>query len=229
MISHEHKCIFIHIPKCAGSSIFNYFIDRKTHDVSWKKPNYEVLYGWCPKRKIHLQHATAKQLIETELISEAHWKEYFKFTFVRNPWDRAYSDYLWIQKDTGAKGSFKDFILKQKGFKKVLMDNSEMSYRGDHTILQTDFFDNEGLCQMDFVGRFENLQTDFSRVINELDLEASFSQHEKRNVQRKMHYSEFYTGSKKRLVEEAYKEDITLLGYHFKDRKKGIQKIKKIL
>ena len=65
MISHTHKIIFIHIPKCAGSSVEVYF-KNKTFD--WTKPSYKNLTGWCPKRKIHLQHATSKQLLELDLI-----------------------------------------------------------------------------------------------------------------------------------------------------------------
>ena len=64
MISHQHKIIFIHIPKCAGSSIKDYYFNSPQLD--WKTPNYDLLYGWCPKRKIHLQHATSKQLLETD-------------------------------------------------------------------------------------------------------------------------------------------------------------------
>ena len=110
MISHQHKIIFIHIPKCAGSSIKDYYFNSPQLD--WKTPNYDLLYGWCPKRKIHLQHATSKQLLETELISEQVFKTYFKFTFVRNPYDRSYSDYLWVQKDRKIKGSFKDYCQR---------------------------------------------------------------------------------------------------------------------
>ena len=79
MISHKHKFIFIHIPKCAGSSIRDFYFD--TPNLDWKIPNYDLLYGWCPKRKIHLQHATAKQILETDLVSRAVWDNYYKFTF----------------------------------------------------------------------------------------------------------------------------------------------------
>src|SRR5690606_31521690 len=100
--------IFIHIPKCAGSSMRDFYFD--TPNLDWRTPNYELLYGWCPKRRIHLQHATPKELIETGLISQEEWNSYFKFAFVRNPWDRAYSDYLWIQKDRRVKGSFFNYL-----------------------------------------------------------------------------------------------------------------------
>ena len=67
MISHDHKCIFIHIPKTAGSSINKFYFNAKQLD--WTTPNYDILYGWCPDRKLHLQHATPIQLLQTGLIS----------------------------------------------------------------------------------------------------------------------------------------------------------------
>ncbi|WP_375239946.1 sulfotransferase family 2 domain-containing protein [Aurantibacter sp.] len=224
MINHEHKVIFIHVPKCAGSSVFKFF--NKDLKVSWRTPNYNVLYGWCPKRKIHLQHATTKQLIETELITEEQWNSYYKFTIVRNPWDRAYSDYQWIMKDTGKRDSFKNFILKKGKFSKVLNDVSVKEYRGDHLLNQTDFFDSKGEFKLDFVGRFENLKTDFSRVLKALNISEEFSNHEKKSVKKMSHYSDFYTSSYQKLVLDRYQNDVEHLDYAFEDRKKGIFKIK---
>jgi hypothetical protein len=224
MISHKHKCIFIHIPKCAGSSIFRYF--NPDAKVNWKVPNYEVLYGWCPKRKIHLQHATSKQLIETELISEEQWKTYFKFAFIRNPWDRALSDYNWIQKDIGIKGSFKEFILRDGPFKTRLRDNTNMYFRGDHLISQSSFFDSEGVYKLDFIGRFENLQNDINKVKEALGVNIEFNEHQKKSKKIYNHYSIFYTKSKRQLIEEKYLVDIERFGYSFRDEKKGLQLFK---
>ena len=74
--------------------------------LDWKEPNYDLLYGWCPERKIHLKHATSNQLLDLGLISKEIWEEYFKFAFIRNPYDRAYSDFLWIQNDRNIKGKY---------------------------------------------------------------------------------------------------------------------------
>jgi|SRR5690554_273472 len=227
MISHKHKCIFIHIPKCAGSSIRDHFFQGMSFD--WRGPNYDVLYGWCPKRKIHLQHATAKQLLETELIKEEVWDEYFKFTFVRNPWDRAYSDYLWIKKDRKINGSFKQYINATGSFKEVFTNRDSKNYRGDHKLLQTDFFDLEGEFKLDFVGRFESLNQDMEYINNLLHMPYSFEQHSKRNKNRKSHYSLFYTRRKKSLFEKVYAKDIKLLNYTFEDKRTGLVALKKYI
>ena len=126
MISHKHKCIFIHIPKTAGTSIYSFFYPEVS--FHFENPDYERLFGWCPKRKLHMQHATSKQLLETELITEEEWNTYYKFAFVRNPWDRAYSDYMWMQEFTNVKGSFNAYINREKVFKNILNDKSNNKY-----------------------------------------------------------------------------------------------------
>ena len=224
MISHKHRCIFIHIPKCGGSSIRNFVFDGKKLD--WREPNYEKLYGWCPKRKIHLQHATSKQLLESDLISETDWNDYFKFTIVRNPWDRSYSDYLWIQKDRKVRGSFSDYIQAKGPFKKVLGDSSEMQYRGDHLLPQSDFFDLENGYSVDYVGRFEEFSETIQAICSRLNIDQAFADHEKKNKKRHRHYSNFYTSSRQRLVEKFYANDIESYGYQFEDLRTGIYRIK---
>ncbi|WMI68460.1 sulfotransferase family 2 domain-containing protein [Mangrovimonas sp. YM274] len=214
MISHKHKCIFIHIPKTAGSSV-NYHLNGGLK-LDWKIPNYEFLYGWCPKRRIHLQHATAKQMLEFGLVTEDQWKDYFKFTFVRNPWDRAYSDYLWVKQDVKIKGSFEDFLLKQNNFEGVLRDNSDKIYRGDHLMPQTDFFDfkeNESYT-LDMVGRFENFKMDFDKIKSILKINSNKEYFEKRN-NKKLSYYDFYSRSQIKLVRSIYGKDIELLNYKY--------------
>ncbi len=226
MISHKNKFIFIHIPKCAGSSIKDYYFDGVK--LNWKVPNYEMLYGWCPERKIHLQHATPKQLIETNLISEAHWNSYFKFAIVRNPWDRAYSDYLWIQKDRRVSGSFKSYINKNGVFDALFNDRSTMNYRGDHLTTQSEFA-NDPNYPLDFIGRFESLETSIKHINQKLQFDTEFKNHSKRNSNRLTHYSKFYTNSNLKRVEAKYGEDIEQFNYSFEDQRTGLYQIKKML
>ena len=86
MISHEHKCIFIHVPKCAGESIETALMGRP----NWESddPNYASL-GLPDDSKIGQdKHYTISQWKD-----HINFTNYFKFSFVRNPWDRVYSAY----------------------------------------------------------------------------------------------------------------------------------------
>lgn len=227
MIFHKYKLIFVHIPKSAGSSINRFYADGLKFD--WKVPNYEFLYGWCPKRNIHLQHATSNQLLELGLIDERTWNEYFKFTIVRNPWDRSYSDYHWIKKDTGIRGKFEEYIFKKGPFKSVLNDKSNMMYRGDHLVPQTDFFSNQGQLKLNYVGRFEDIDGVISRVNSNCGKNELLRIHEKKNKKRFSHYSSFYTDKKKGMVESVYQNDIDELNYSFDDKKRGLMRLKNLI
>lgn len=227
MIFHKHKLIFIHIPKCAGSSVSRFYAEGKK--FNWEEPNYEYLYGWCPERKIHLQHATAKQLLDTSLIDKDIWDNYLKFTIIRNPWDRAYSDYIWLMKDRKIKGSFKSYLKKSGEFKETLTNDNSKNYRGDHLIPQSDFFTYTGKYSIDCIFRFEKLNQSLQVINHKLNIAKDFLIHEKKNDNKPNHYSYFYTKSKKNLVDSIFYEDIKKLGYQFEDKKKGLMILKNII
>lgn len=71
MISHEHKCIFIHIPRTAGTLIEKLICGND--------------YWYIKKQEKHLWANEAKK------IYADYWDDYFKFTIIRNPYDRMYS------------------------------------------------------------------------------------------------------------------------------------------
>lgn len=216
MISHKHKCIFIHIPKCAGTTIKYWLFPNE--NVDWKKTDYNKLHGWCPERKFFMQHATSKQLLESNLITQEVWDSYFKFTFVRNPWDRAVSDYFWLMNDQKIKDSFAKYLLKSGKFVHVLNDKEELYYRGDHLTPQTDFFSTEGALKLDFVGKFENFDADMLAISKQLDLNYKTNLHINKSKKKKPHYSHFFSRQIKESFNEIYINDIEKLNYSFEDK-----------
>ena len=100
MISHKHKCIFIHIPRTGGTSI-----EKALTEADWWKVD---------KKTKHLDCKTAKNLYKD------NWNEYFKFTIVRNPWDMYVSFFCfekrksinYFQKNVNKK--FKNYIHKTR-------------------------------------------------------------------------------------------------------------------
>ena len=83
MILDDHKILFIHIPRTGGTSVEKFF-EFKTHD--------NLLSTQSSIR--NAQHLTLK-----EYTQEIDIEKYFKFTIVRNPWDRLLSWYLWSYAD----------------------------------------------------------------------------------------------------------------------------------
>ena len=224
MISHKYKCIFIHIPKCAGSSIETFF---GVKPFRTDKPDYKNLTGWCPKRKIHLQHATARQLQELELVTEEEFKNYFKFTFVRNPWARAYSGYKWMCHVTNTNDTFRNYINKAGGFS--FMAKNNMKSRSDHLFPQTDYFLINDTKAIDFIGSVENFNYDFDFVRQNLNIYKEMNIHVQRTKKTYVHYSHFYSNRDKKRICKNYIKDIKYLNYKFDDKRKFFNKIMRCL
>ncbi|MCK7589900.1 sulfotransferase family protein [Subsaxibacter sp. CAU 1640] len=215
MIDHEHKLIFIHISKCAGTSIENAFglLKKKVN-----KADYKNLYGWCDKHQLFLHHATPQQLFDLGHLDEKTWDDYYTFIIIRDPWDRSYSDYVWMLKQVKGFGSFKQFINREGVFQKRLTVKDKY-YRGDHLNQQSDylFLHNQKL-HYNKVLKFENLKTELPDLEEELGLEKGFFSHQmKRSLKKFKHYSIFYNRNKKSLVDTFFADDIKNLPYSYKD------------
>ncbi|WP_199611272.1 sulfotransferase family protein [Flocculibacter collagenilyticus] len=242
MISHKDRCIFVHIPKTAGQSIESVFIKRA--GLTWQqrshlllRPNSDPSLG--PPR---LAHLTAAEYIELKYISEKKFIDYFKFSFVRNPWARIVSEYRYrrLQAVCQYQHDFKTWLFQY--YPKKTDDNYDLSqdlYR--HIIPQSNFlYDKSGNCLVDFVGKFETLQSDFSKVCSRLDISNTELPHKNKNtatgiknriklVSKQLFqnlqltskdtqcYKAMYDQESKEFVESLYEEDILLFNYTFED------------
>jgi len=164
MISHAHRCVFVHVPKTAGQSIEHVFLDLL--GLSWRQRaplllRYNARPELGPPRLAHLR---AADYVRCGHLSESQFAGYFKFSFVRNPWDRAVSFYKYIGRP--AECSFKRFALER-------LPNALWRSMYWFVRPQAEFLYDEGGLVVDFVGRFENLQSDFREVCSRLGLPES--------------------------------------------------------
>ena len=211
MISHKHKSIFIHVPKCAGSSF----------------------HGICKKHSIKLDVLNLKSvsLDSTDIKYEDH----FKFSFVRNPWDRMVSN--WCMWSTWRKPywfktlTFKEFVdfsishivlEKISNTREWCDDRCPIEYIHsiyNHCAPYTDpfyhLFNNDGELIINFVGRFENLQGDFDIVCDKIGIPRQQLPH--KNATKHKHYTEYYDDETRQIVAEKYAKDIDYFGYEFGD------------
>jgi chondroitin 4-sulfotransferase 11 len=192
VISHKHKFIFVHIPKTGGSSV-------------------EIALEGCAEE---LSEDIHEQIQLTFAMSKYtdNLSKYFKFCFVRNPWERLVSNYFYKKKRTDAnrkkwkKSSFGDYVLKRHG------PTSHMQSLAKYSQLYwiTDY--DENIC-VDFIGRFENLQEDFNIVCDKIGIPKQELPHT--NKSKHKHYTEYYDDETKEIVAKKYAKDIEYFGYKF--------------
>lgn len=212
MICHKHKCIFIHIAKCAGTSVenaFGFYINTPGA--------LEAHLGWDEEHKLYRQHATPQQLLDLGILKREHWDSYYKFIIYRNSWSKLLSDYFWVTKVNKIEDSFENFLLKTGGFSKVLNIKTESDYCGDHLYLQKSYFFLDGKPIIyDSIIDFDRINQGFEKVINDLNLEPHFFNN-KSNTRKfnKKHYSYYYTLKTKNLVNNLYHEDISYFNFKF--------------
>ena len=117
----NYPYIFIHIPKTGGTLIKHHFemqesCHRTAMDFSDALQSYRI--PLAPNAK----HCNTKEMMTewmapfTKIATQAHAEDkslfwdVFKFSVVRNPWDRFCSIYYWHQKDFGGLGTFEQFV-----------------------------------------------------------------------------------------------------------------------
>lgn len=175
MISNEHQCIFIHIPKTAGTSIekvLGHFgeLKRGVQDhrpISAIEPlTFNDLAQTCFRGELFLLRRQIKKVIQDKRFNFYQaYKKYFKFTFVRNPWARVFSWYQNVMRDEFHQ---KRFSLDQNCTFKDFLDSHIGQFEIKpqlHWIL-----DKNKRMPMDFIGRFENLRQDFDYVADRIGL-----------------------------------------------------------
>jgi len=186
-----NRCIFIHVPKTGGTSVFSFFPGLlQMHDT------YHVYQEKSP----------------------VLFQKYYKFAFVRNPWDRLVSAFNYlrtsshelhpraIKQDIATYRDFRDFVLRG------LRTDSMATY---HLFTpQSEFLcNNAGEILMDHLGRFENIQEDFSIIARKLAMKVELPH--RNSSAKKLDWRKCYDDQCIEIVAEFYQRDIDIFHYRF--------------
>ena len=154
-------------------------------------------------------------------MTQEQYDQYFTFTFVRNPWARVVSMYKY--------GGY----YKTMDFKYFLMVEFRKKIWHEYYWFvgpQYEYIFNNGKLNVDFVGKFEDIQNDFEHVCRQLELpkikvphlnaslkykvKDSWSNKEKR-ILRHEDFHDYYDNDSREVVADLYQGDIDLFGYKF--------------
>lgn len=176
----DRKLIFIHIARTGGTSI----------EVALAGDDW---WNISPETK-HLRASQTRQL-----VGEAAWASSYKFTVVRNPWDRLVS--MLATSWWSRPGQ-----LNMLEFLRDLAPHPHEIYGSLH---YCEIIDEP----LDAIFRFESLKEDFSAIGSRTGTTVALPHSEK--SLRRRHYSAYYDNDAMRLAGDMFVDDIDMFGYSF--------------
>ena len=194
MISHEHRCIFIHIPRTAGTNIERWLVGDDWWEIE-------------PETK-HLLASQARRLYAE------YWDDYFKFSIVRDPVDRmisclVFAKYFGLAYSRDSGFSF-DGYHENFGSDIVIENDHRFSQR---SALLTEKHQPQSVFgnlldePLDFVGRYENLESDLTFVQRAIGKEEAFGSNWNIRQDRKLPISSIGSADRD-YIENLFKADL---------------------
>lgn len=230
ILSHKYKFIFICNGKTGTTSIEKCL--AKYQEGEHLDKGISGLYD-----RTHIP-----PLLLKKQVGDTIWNNYFKFAFVRNPWDWFVSQYFF---NMVMKASHEDFFkspvyalrkytyglltgkrylsknLKTKGTiireKDILKTYQYLkNFRGlekMESLFQYNYvYDYEGNNMLDFVGRFENLSSDFREIMNIIGINENLPY---LNKTKHTNFKSYYNSKTAKLIEDLYKIDVINFDYKY--------------
>jgi hypothetical protein len=214
-INHTQKILFVHVPKCAGTTI------ERLMGVSAKEHLYSDFVALEDTRKLpltkftdkefmicaakNMQHYTYREICK--VLTEEALREYFKFSVVRNPYDRLVSEYHFSRGSIKIHSTFKDVVDS------LALEEHIRNWMYDgHLETQTSFLLNEAgnFDSLDKIYKFENLAECFRDLRQRT---GNLKEYHLRKSTDRQSYETYYTPELKSLVYNFYKEDFDNFGY----------------
>lgn len=208
MIFHNYKTIFIHIPKAGGTSIEN---------LMWPKPETRTVSDlWMGFIRPHfnkyqtggLQHLLAKQIREE--VGLAIFNSYYKFSVVRNPWEKSVSQFVYMS----SRNDLRSFINMKNGA--TFMEYLELISKIDHVQWkpQVEFIlDDNGELIVDDVFRLEEIKNNYDVLTSKTG--ANFTSLQHVNKGRYNSFKDYLTEESVEIISEIYKYDIECFNYSY--------------
>lgn len=228
MYSHEHKFIYVHIPKSAGTFIKHYLLSNiePEYESNQNQQDYDDKY-----------RTTCERALSGIVQDVPEYKDYFKFTIVRNPFDRVVSMYTYL-------GGWKfDYFIENN------IDSPMMPYvQKFHDYYINDDFEgfidyayNKGNIKKFHAGYYEPYvnrikigQTialdqfykieDMATCLRDLSKHFGFSkdkgfndwrQNSSSEYKKKKSYKDYYTADTRDIVSDHFVEDLNYFNYAF--------------
>ena len=252
-ISHELKAIYIHIPKCGGCYtrriLKKYYHFRSSNfknenhsdfcDYS-KNHNIEKFDCVSTNKKGILRYYYDNPIFNKRLNMDTEkWNSYYKFTFVRSPYKKVVSAYLYMKKSKIYRNNdWLDETEFYENFVSFIKNKDKITNIGffHGVITQYDhLLNNKEELNIDFIGNTDNLSCDLIKVLNKLGINEirHFENYEKKinSSKNDIEFYEHYDETTFNIVNNLFEIDFNTFQlqkfenyqdfiYHFKNKSK---------
>ena len=204
IISHRHRFIFFAVPR-TGTHAIRTALDPVLGEDDWQQQSLtaQVRLPVPALARFNHGHLTLRQ-IRASLPSTV-WQDYFKFAFVRNPYDRFVSVCAMLNKRNpgyrGRETAFMKRALTIPRFRQRILVRPQVDM----------LVDESGKLGMDHVGRYETLQRSFAVICGQIGIAESGL--EQSNATEHEAYTTYFDDELTPAVTAFYRRDFEILGY----------------
>lgn len=220
IISHKNhlKYVFVHVPKTGGTSMKQILFSEKfkCDECGWV---IEEKYNGALTNKELFTHASAKEIINYLNKNQYNSNEYFKFGFIRNPWDMVASNFEYYkQKMSKLSNLPPEEQIKVDASQKSFLDFLNATEKASGWFASRIFTNNK--LNLDFVGKFENIIEDSQIIFKKiLGINYEYINLPHSNATIRKHYKYYYNNTTKKIVEKQFSKIIKLGKYEFDEPK----------
>jgi hypothetical protein len=175
MILNKERIVFIHAPRTSGTSIENEILKNQL----------------VPDNQKHLRASQIKRHLENK------WSDYFKFTIVRNPWDRVISFYHQIFHEAYGIRTGKSLLFFLEHYRPAPWE---------YGLQCSDYADEK----MDLVIKFENREEGLKSLENITGIKVDPNKKSRSRDRDKKNYRDYYDEKTKDIVGKSFARDIAL-------------------
>ena len=205
IISTLHKFVFVAIPKTGTHAV------RQALREHMGPQDMEQV-GLFVQRSLPIPalaqighgHITLEEL-RPHVKAEA-WASFFKFAFVRNPFDRFVSYCAFITRESEEFANDPQAVMRD-----VLANppHNHILFHPQHSFVT----DRSGALLADYVGRVEEMQKSYDEISARVGIPTS--RLEKVNATKRRNYREYFDDKLIEGVAKLYARDLELFGYEF--------------
>ncbi|MDF1614764.1 sulfotransferase family 2 domain-containing protein [Desulfurivibrio dismutans] len=213
LVSEANRFVFYRIPKAGHSTVGKTLVHYDPHLSAEERQGIEIS-GSKSGPYLHPRELGRRR-------AQVAWREYFKLTFVRNPYRRVLSAYLdKITRNKPATKNLKTSPTDEHGQPLTFLDflaqiKGVALYEGPHWAPQVALLPRDR-SRLDFIGHLEKIDTDLAKVVQRVygrqmaDGVKSWDDHKTKSGD---DFHRYYDGPAIDAVRSLYREDFAAFGY----------------